>query len=152
MNVWIGQFFTIHQRVMALEANEPTLCFFGALTTLGNEACVGELQSRWAVAALTGKAAQALRIAEDTAASAAQRRKIADRSPLFPQFANYVTYCDGLAQDIGCAPPPLSDVYYWIRRPALWWRMWQYPVVPTQYRLRGAGRWDGAEDYIRSRL
>ena len=45
----------LHRRVM--HPVHPSLCFFGMLSTLGNEAAVGELQGRWACAMLTGTGA-----------------------------------------------------------------------------------------------
>jgi hypothetical protein len=109
----------------------------GALTTLGSEACVGELQARWAVATLTGTAAQQPTADEVRERAAARAAGVERRRPLFPNFANYVPYMDELAADIGCAPPPLRDVHVWAADPALWWRMWTGPTVPAQYRLRG---------------
>lgn len=90
----------LYRRIM--HPRFPSLCFFGLLTTLGNEAAVGELQSRWACSMLTGTAAVPCTQEKMVAEAESQRRRNEKLRPLFPMFATYVKYCDTLAADLGC--------------------------------------------------
>ena len=88
-----------------LSPSHPGLCFLGTVTTLGNESCVGELQARWCIAALSKTAAKPL--PSNTAMAEwieQKRRKKEERQVAFPSFVNYVRYMDDLARDIGCFP------------------------------------------------
>ncbi len=125
----------------------PTLCFFGFLTSLGNEAAVGELQSRWAAATLA--ALPGVRRPSRDALHVACTKKRAwlhRHRPLFPGFVQYIKYGDALAGDLGCTPPDTGKLATWW--PAclggrggarLAWALWRGPCVPAQWRLRGTG-------------
>ena len=125
----------------------PTLCFFGFLTSLGNEAAVGELQSRWAAATLAAlPGVRRPPRAALVAACANKRSWLQKHRPLFPGFVQYIKYCDTLAGDLGCRPPDTGELATWWPAclggrwgPALAWALWRGPCVPAQWRLRGPG-------------
>lgn len=56
--------------------------------------------------------------------------------PLFPLFERYVPYCDDLAGDIGCMPPPFMSLST-LLDPRLALAVKFGPMAPAQYRLRG---------------
>ena len=125
----------------------PTLCFFGFITNLGNEAAVGELQARWAVGTLAGLRGVRRPTRDALAAACAKKRAWLQRhKPLFPGFVQYIKYCDALATDLGCRPPRTDRVATWWPTalggrwgPRLAWMLWRGPAVPAQYRLQGTG-------------
>lgn len=116
----------------------PTLNFFSQLSTLGNEAAVGEMQARWVVSMLSGGAASNVYTLSQIRALCKQARaKLQKTRPLFPGWVAYLKYMDALASDIGCSPPnPLKFKTWWRDSSLAWWLLFG-PAVPAQYRLNG---------------
>jgi len=133
----------------------PTLCVFAIVNSLGNESLVGELQARWALSVLSGKSSAAgggARPDRQEMASWVERRsaKVRRSMPKFAQFVPYTKYCDELASDVGCLPPPVLS---WRNAlsPGRWPLLYKLafgPVVQAQYRLEGPNKWDGAEIFL----
>lgn len=113
----------------------PTLCFFSLISTLGNEAIVGEMQARWSIAALSGKMPLDLKTIQQ--GSLRRKKKILKTKPQFPGFVLYVKYMDELATDLGCLPPRLDRPWIWLTDPLLAYTLLFGPVVAAQYRLQG---------------
>lgn len=136
---------TLFKRI--LHPEHPSLGFLGFVTCFGNEAAVGELQSRWAVSILCARARVGL--PSQRLLQKERDLQLADlkrRRPLFPRYVNYIKYCDELAYDIGCAPPSLSSL--WLQDPQLAYALWMKPHVMAAYRLRGPDSWDDARNFI----
>ena len=97
------RYLNLYKSVLA--PSLPGLVFLGMVTSLGNETCVGEMQARWAVACLSGKAAVPLPSSEAMSTTCQQRvQKRESLGFAFPMFVSYVRYMDELAREIGCLP------------------------------------------------
>jgi len=88
-----------------LSPRHPGLVFLGMFSSLGNETCVGEMQARWAIAALTGNTQTPLPSADAMAEECERiQRKKEGQHAAFPTFIAYTRYMDWLASDLGCKP------------------------------------------------
>lgn len=139
-------FWSGYRRVM--HPREHTLFLLGGVTTLGNEACVGEMQARWAAAVLSG-AVKLPWQREIDAHCRAQEQQVVRRNARYPQFVQYLKYMDTLAEDIGCRPPRYLAL---LSTPRLAAKVAFGPAVPAQFRLRGPHRWDGAAGFIEAHV
>ena len=147
------QWLELYKYVM--HTTHPTLCVFAIVNSLGNESLVGELQTRWALSVLSGRSSAAgagVRPDKGEMERWVERRnaKVRRNMPKFAQFVPYTRYCDELSADIGCSPPPVLS---WrnVLSPGRWPLLYKLafaPVVQAQYRLRGPGKWNGAEQFL----
>merc|ERR1712086_733121 len=115
----------------------PTLNVLAQLSTLGNEAAVGEMQARWITSMLGTNRGSKYHTAQMKAECLAAADRLRTQKPLFPTFVSYLKYMDKLAEDIGCAPPDLMSPTTWWQQPAMAWQLLRGPAVPAQWRLNG---------------
>ncbi len=120
--------------------DQPSLAFSGMCKVGGAVFTLVEMQARWVARVFSGKAA--------LPAPAQMRREIEQRRTGLlklggdPMRVQPAAYLDELAGLIGARPKL-------IRHPQLIWQLLTGPLVASQYRLDGPGRWPGAESVIR---
>jgi dimethylaniline monooxygenase (N-oxide forming) len=130
------QALNLYKRVM--HPALPTLCFLTQLTCFANEAALGGLQARWAIAALSGSNGGGALLADMRLHCEDRRSRFMKSRPLFPGFVTYPKYADDLAADVGCLPPPLSSPWTWLNDPVLAWRLLVGPLTPAHYCLNAS--------------
>ena len=89
---------TAHPTVISLEY--PTLCFLCFVDTQGNEAVVGEMQARWALSALTGRAPMPTTTVRKGYVEKRQKRFEVPDPPRFPQFVVYTKYVSAITSTV----------------------------------------------------
>ena len=127
----------------------PTLNVLAQLSTLGNEAAVGEMQARWITSMLGTDRGTKYHTAQMKTECLAAADKLRTQKPLFPAFVSYLKYMDKLAEDIGCTPPDLMSPAIWWQQPTMAWQLLRGPAVPAQWRLNGPdSKPDTAKQYL----
>ncbi|KAH6565051.1 hypothetical protein BASA50_009942 [Batrachochytrium salamandrivorans] len=129
--------------------DHPNMAFVGMVQSGGGIIPVAEMQARWIAQIFSGNAtplpsSTVMRDQMDLA-WISHCTKYLPRERLAIHI-DYVDYMEELAKQIGCGP----------NLAGLWMTDWRLavlivfgPVVASQYRLNGPGKWDGAEKAIK---
>ncbi|WKY09932.1 hypothetical protein Q1695_002356 [Nippostrongylus brasiliensis] len=129
--------------------NNPNLAVIGMIQPIGSIVPISEMQTRWVTKVFLGELELPTKaeMRHDIEVKRQAMRRRYFKSEKHTIQVDYVKYMDEIASIIGCKPDlwkiALSD-------PRFALRLFMGANVPYVYRLQGPGRWDGAEEAIRT--
>ncbi|KAG0053193.1 Cyclopentanone 1,2-monooxygenase (CPMO) [Gryganskiella cystojenkinii] len=135
-----------------LPPRHPNLAFIGLFQPLGAIMPISEMQARFLVRTLVGKTTSPLpseeQMDKEIQELKAYIRKRYDDAPRHTIQVDYSSYCDDLANRIGCFPTlsGLVRKFGLIEGFRLKFETVFGPPTPLQYRLIGPHAWEGARD------
>ncbi|KAM6454735.1 flavin-containing monooxygenase 5-like isoform 2-T3 [Liasis olivaceus] len=138
---------SLYKYVFPPHLEKHTLAVIGLIQPVGAIIPVSELQVRWATRIFKGLN----KLPSDNEMMADIVKKIQYNEKRYAASHNnslvvqYIDYMDELASLLGVKPNLLSLL---LTDPKLAWEVYFGPCTPTQFRLTGPGKWEGARNTI----
>lgn len=139
----------LYKRMLPFHHEHMTMGVVGLISAFSPVPPICELQARWIIGVFKGDIRLPSRTTLD-AICAKQKTIIEENSGKGTNetlWIEYFQYINDIAGEIGCRPD-LKGIFFNDR--PLWKHLVFGPLVPQQWRLRGPGKWEGAEEAIRS--
>lgn len=141
------EFPLLYDLVWPADLEPATLAIIGLVQPFGGLPPVNEMQSRWATRVFSGNcklpsALKRLKMVEELNARLKSKGIVSAKNIITVFFIQYV---DKIAQYIGCKPNLWK---FFFTDNALWRRLVLGPCTPSQWRLEGFGKWEGAKNAI----
>lgn len=141
------EFLLLYDLVWPADLEPATLTIIGLVQPFGGLPPVNEMQARWATRVFSGNCklpstSKRLQMVEEHNARLKSKGVVSAKGIITVFFIQYV---DRIAQYIGCKPN-LWKLFFTDN--ALWRRLVFGPCTPSQWRLEGFGKWEGAKNAI----
>ncbi|KAL5009056.1 hypothetical protein ScPMuIL_014637 [Solemya velum] len=139
----------LYKQMLPFHHEQTTLGVVGLVAAFSPVPPLCELQSRWIVRVFKGHIKLPSR-GEMEAIFEEQKANIEEqvgKESRYTLQVDYFEYVNDIAGEIGCRPD-LKEIF--LRDRPFWKQLVFGPLVPQQWRLVGPGKWDGAEESIRS--